>query len=68
STDPGDIHWTTVKNILKYLRNTKESETGYVFVLNDGAVDWKSAKQRIFATSSVEAEYIDAFDASKEAV
>nr|GEZ14382.1 hypothetical protein [Tanacetum cinerariifolium] len=40
----------------------------YVFVLNGGAVDWKSAKQSIFATSSVEAEYIAAFDASKEAV
>nr|GEV13491.1 hypothetical protein [Tanacetum cinerariifolium] len=42
--------------------------TGYVFVLNGGAVDLKSAKQRIFATSSAEAEYIAAFDASKEAV
>nr|GFB91328.1 hypothetical protein [Tanacetum cinerariifolium] len=93
------IHWTTVKNILKYLRNTKDmflvyggdlkrelrvscytdagyltdaddlkSQTGYVFVLNGGAVDWKSAKQSIFATSSAEAEYIVAFDASKEAV
>nr|GEU66928.1 retrotransposon protein, putative, Ty1-copia subclass [Tanacetum cinerariifolium] len=97
--NPGDIHWTTVKNILKYLRNTKDmflvyggdlkrelkvscytdagyltdaddlkSQTGYVFVLNGGAVDWKSAKQSIFATSSAEAEYIAAFDASKEAV
>nr|GFB08325.1 retrovirus-related Pol polyprotein from transposon TNT 1-94 [Tanacetum cinerariifolium] len=42
--------------------------TGYVFLLNGGAVDWKSAKQSIFATSSAEAEYITAFDASKEAV
>nr|GEY76058.1 hypothetical protein [Tanacetum cinerariifolium] len=99
SKSEGDIHWTTVKNILKYLRNTKDiflvyggdlkrelrvscytdagyltdaddlkSQTGYVFVLNGGAVDWKSAKQSIFATSSTEAEYITAFDASKEAV
>nr|GEZ30237.1 retrovirus-related Pol polyprotein from transposon TNT 1-94 [Tanacetum cinerariifolium] len=97
--NPGDTHWNTVKNILKYLRNTKDmflvyggdlkrelrvscytdagyltdaddlkSQTGYVFVLNGGAVDWKSAKQSIFATSSAEAEYIAAFDASKEAV
>ncbi|GKD37106.1 retrovirus-related pol polyprotein from transposon TNT 1-94 [Tanacetum coccineum] len=97
--DLGDLHWTTVKNILKYLRNTKDmflvyggdikrelrvscytdagyltdaddlkSQTGYVFVLNGGAVDWKSAKQSIFATSSAEAEYIAAYDASKEAV
>ncbi|GJQ90039.1 hypothetical protein Tco_0001178 [Tanacetum coccineum] len=61
--NPGDLHWTTVKNILKYLRNTKD-----MFLVYGGAVDWKSAKQSIFATSSAEAEYIAAFDASKEAV
>ncbi|GJV55792.1 hypothetical protein Tco_1456797, partial [Tanacetum coccineum] len=44
------------------------SQTGYVFVLNRGVVDWKSIKQSIFATSSTDAEYIAAFDASKEAV
>nr|GEZ84350.1 retrotransposon protein, putative, Ty1-copia subclass [Tanacetum cinerariifolium] len=71
-----EAHWTAVKNILKYLRNTKDtflvyggepeaelrvncycdagfetdrdntkSQTGYVFVLNGGAVVWKSSKQ-----------------------
>nr|GEU96669.1 reverse transcriptase domain-containing protein [Tanacetum cinerariifolium] len=45
-----------------------KSQTGYVFVLNRGDVDWKSTKQSIFATSSTGAEYIAAFDASKEAV
>ncbi|GJY96165.1 hypothetical protein Tco_0512526 [Tanacetum coccineum] len=45
-----------------------KSQTGYVFISNGGVVDWKSAKQSIFATSSAEAEYIDAYDASKEAV
>ncbi|GJU21308.1 hypothetical protein Tco_1154650 [Tanacetum coccineum] len=78
----GDLHWTTVKNILKYLRNTKDMFLVYGGDLkrelrvscytdawiSDGAVDWKSAKQSIFATSSAEAEYIVAFDASKEAV
>ncbi|GJU96658.1 retrotransposon protein, putative, ty1-copia subclass [Tanacetum coccineum] len=94
----GDLHWTIIKNILKYLKNTKDmflvyrgdlkrelriscytdvgyltdaddlkSQTGYMFVLNGGAVDWKIAKQSIFATSSAEVEYIAAFDASKEA-
>nr|GEW33639.1 hypothetical protein [Tanacetum cinerariifolium] len=43
--NPSDIHWTTVKNILKYLRNTKD-----MFLVYE------------------EAEYIAAFDASKEAV
>nr|GEU28773.1 retrotransposon protein, putative, Ty1-copia subclass [Tanacetum cinerariifolium] len=68
--NPGECHWTAVKNILKYLRNTKDmllvyggypeaelrvdyycddgfktdrddtkSQTGYVFILNGGAVD-----------------------------
>ncbi|GJZ13006.1 hypothetical protein Tco_0548236 [Tanacetum coccineum] len=61
--NPGDLYWTIVKNILKCLRNTKD-----MFLVYEGAVDWKSAKQSIFATSSVETEYIAAFDASKEAV
>ncbi|GJR45917.1 putative retrotransposon protein [Tanacetum coccineum] len=95
----GDAHWTAVKNILKYLRNTiymflvyggdmkrqlrvscytdvgyltdaddMKSQTGYVFVLNRGAIDWKSTKQSIFATSSIDAEYIVAFNPSKEVV
>ncbi|GJV56874.1 retrotransposon protein, putative, ty1-copia subclass [Tanacetum coccineum] len=45
-----------------------KSQTGYVFVLNGGVVDWKSTKQSIFATSSAEVEYIAAYDASKESV
>ncbi|GJY77336.1 retrotransposon protein, putative, ty1-copia subclass [Tanacetum coccineum] len=45
-----------------------KSRTGYVFILNGGAVDWKSTKQSIFATSSAEDEYIASYDASKEAV
>ncbi|GJX64494.1 hypothetical protein Tco_0298837 [Tanacetum coccineum] len=54
----------------RYLADADDlkSQTGYLFVLNGGVVDWKSAKQSIFATSSVEAEYIAAYDASKEAV
>ncbi|GKA31412.1 hypothetical protein Tco_0717717 [Tanacetum coccineum] len=79
--NPGELHWTTIKNILKYLRNTKDmflvyggdtkqelrvscytdagyltdaddlkSQTGYVFVLNGGAIDWKRTKQTITIT------------------
>nr|GEV26721.1 hypothetical protein [Tanacetum cinerariifolium] len=97
--NPGEEHWTAIKNILKYLCNTKnmflvcggnmerelrvscytdagyltdaddlKSQTGYLFILNGGAVNWKSTKQSIFKTSSTDAEYIAAFDASKEAV
>ncbi|GJW80206.1 retrotransposon protein, putative, ty1-copia subclass [Tanacetum coccineum] len=97
--NPGEPHWTAVKNILKYLRNTKDmflvyggnpstelrvecycdvdsrliemitkSQTGYVFILNGGAVDWKSSKQSTTAMSATESEYIAASEAAMEAV
>nr|GEU77336.1 hypothetical protein [Tanacetum cinerariifolium] len=68
--NPGELHWTTIKNILKYLTDADDlkSRTRYVFVLNGGVVDWKSTKQSISATSSIDAEYIAAFNASKEVV
>nr|GEY30175.1 hypothetical protein [Tanacetum cinerariifolium] len=62
SKSQGDAHWTAVKNILKYLRNTK-----VMFLVYGGAVDWKSTKQSIFATSSTDVEYIAVVDAPKEA-
>nr|GEW66184.1 putative retrotransposon protein [Tanacetum cinerariifolium] len=53
-----------------YLTDTDDlkSQTRYVFILNGGAVDWKSIKQGIFTTSSAESEYIAVYDASKEVV
>ncbi|GJY59417.1 retrotransposon protein, putative, ty1-copia subclass [Tanacetum coccineum] len=50
-----------------YVDDTK-SQTGYVIVLNGGAIDWKTIKKSIFVTSSTEAKYIAASDASKEVV
>nr|GEW39876.1 hypothetical protein [Tanacetum cinerariifolium] len=44
-----------------------KSQTIYVFVLNGGAIDWKSAKQSTDAMSSTEAEYI-VVEASMKAV
>jgi hypothetical protein len=97
--NPGESHWTAVKNILKYLRATRDlflvyggnpdlelkvtgycdagfqtdrddtkSQSGYVFVLNGGAVDWKSKKQTTVAMSATESEYIAASEAAMEAV
>ncbi|GJR96510.1 retrotransposon protein, putative, ty1-copia subclass [Tanacetum coccineum] len=49
-------------------KDDTKSQTGYVFVLNGGAMDWKSAKQSTTAMSSTEAEYIVAAKASMKAV
>ncbi|GJZ69106.1 hypothetical protein Tco_0632656 [Tanacetum coccineum] len=95
--NPGESHWTAMKNFLKYLRNTKDmflvyggnseaelrvdcycdagfetnrddikSQIGYVFILNGGAVDWKSSKQSTTAMSATEAEaeYLAASEAA----
>nr|GEW29821.1 retrotransposon protein, putative, Ty1-copia subclass [Tanacetum cinerariifolium] len=97
--NPSELHWTAVKNIHKYLRNTKDmflvyggnpeaelrvdcycdagfktdrddtkSQTGYVFILNGGAVYGKSSKQSTTTMSATEAEYIDALEAAMKAV
>ncbi|GJV22237.1 hypothetical protein Tco_1371257 [Tanacetum coccineum] len=49
-------------------RDDIKSQTGYVFVLNGGAVDSKSSKQSTIAMSATEAEYIAASEAAMEAV
>ncbi|KAA0036988.1 gag/pol protein [Cucumis melo var. makuwa] len=95
-SNPGCDHWTAIKNILKYLRRTKDymlvygskdliltgytdsdfqtnkyarkSTSGSVFTLNGGAVVWRSIKQSCIADSTIEAEYVAACEAAKEAV
>ncbi|KAI3692837.1 hypothetical protein L6452_32661 [Arctium lappa] len=97
-SNPGDALRVAVKNILKYLRRTKEmfllyggqerdlciqgyidasfqtdrddykSQSGYVFMLNGGAMSWKSYKQSTIVDSTTESEYIAASNAAKEDV
>ncbi|GKF73102.1 hypothetical protein Tco_0219434 [Tanacetum coccineum] len=67
--NPSELHWTAMKNILKYLRNTKD-----MFLVYGGnpstelRVDWKSSKQSTTAMSATESEYIAASEAAMEAV
>ena len=45
-----------------------KSQTGYVFLLNGGAVIWCSSKQSVVVGSTCEAEYIAASEATNEGV
>nr|GEX08933.1 ribonuclease H-like domain-containing protein [Tanacetum cinerariifolium] len=49
-------------------RDDTKSQIGYVFVLNGGAVDWKSSKKSTTVMSGTKAEYIDASEAAMEVV
>ena len=49
-------------------RDKRKSTSGYVFTLGGGAVIWRSVKQKCIADSTMEAEYVAASEAAKEAV
>ena len=38
--------------------DSRKSTSGYIFQLADGAVSWRSAKQTLTATSTMEAEFM----------
>ncbi|XP_068321563.1 secreted RxLR effector protein 161-like [Pyrus communis] len=46
----------------------RKSTGGYIFMTNGGAISWKSAKQTIISTSTMEAEFIACFEGMKQAV
>ena len=48
--------------------NSKKSTSGYIFTLAGGAIAWKTMKQSLIATSTMEAEIIDIYEGVCEGI
>ncbi|XP_075107162.1 secreted RxLR effector protein 161-like [Nicotiana tabacum] len=48
--------------------DTRKSTFGYLFQLAEGAISWKSAKQSVIVTSTMEAEFVACFEATIHAL
>ena len=48
--------------------DSQKSISGYIFMLEDGAVSWISTKQILTATSTIEAELVSYFKATSHCV
>jgi len=45
-----------------------KSTSGCIFMLAEGAVSWKSVKQTLTTTSTMEAEYIACYETTRQAI
>ncbi|XP_052734062.1 secreted RxLR effector protein 161-like [Vigna angularis] len=48
--------------------DSRKSTFGYVYLLVGRAISWKSAKQSVIATSTMEAEFVACFEATVHAL
>ena len=48
--------------------DSRKSTSSYIFKLADGAISWRSVKQTLIATSTMEAEFVSCFEASSHGV
>ena len=48
--------------------DSRKSTSSSIFKLADGAVSWRSAKQTLTTTSTMEAEFVSCFEASSHGV
>ena len=48
--------------------DSRKSTSGYVFMLVGGAISWRSAKQTLTATSTMEVEFVSCFEATSHGV
>ena len=48
--------------------DSRKSTSGYIFIMADGAISWRSVKQTLTATSTMEAEFVSCFEATSHGV
>ncbi|XP_039120017.1 secreted RxLR effector protein 161-like [Dioscorea cayenensis subsp. rotundata] len=48
--------------------DSRRSTSSYIFMLASGAISWRSAKQTLVATSTMEAEFVSCFEASSQGI
>ena len=48
--------------------DSHKSTSGYIFIMASGAVSWRSVKQTLIATSTMEAEFVSCFEATSQVV
>ena len=48
--------------------DSRKSTSGYIFLMVGGAVSWRSAKQILTATSTMEVEFVSCFEATSHGV
>ncbi|RVW75186.1 Retrovirus-related Pol polyprotein from transposon TNT 1-94 [Vitis vinifera] len=62
-SNPGMDHWKKAKRVMR-----RRSTSGYIFMLAGGAISWKSVKQTLIASSTMEAEFIACYEASNHGI
>ena len=48
--------------------DSRKSTSGYIFIMAGGAVSWRSVKQTLIATSTMEVEFVSCFEATSQCV
>jgi hypothetical protein len=46
--------------------DTEKSTSGYIFILINGAISWKSSKQTITTSSMMYAEFVACYEATRQ--
>ena len=49
-------------------QDSKRSTSGYIYMLAEGAISWKSAKQTLVASSTMAAEFVACYEASNHGI